>query len=205
MNYVRSSGDSSSLQKMAEMWVKHLVISSSVLYQCVTKVTTLTRPWEHQTLHHTRVHKGLSTLSHTFSFLHCGIFLLKVSTSQVGFPAQDITCDNFHKLMCWHVVKKKKMSREREWSVHLGVGHWLWRSNRVIPLLNGQSEYRPVVSVTRDHSTKASAECWCTVCRVCVPVDMMDDMRWCTGSKWLGKTEDAQFTYSCFALHPTAM
>lgn len=59
----------------------------------------------------------------------------------------------------------------------------------------------PTAPVTCDHSTEAPADCWCTICAGHVLVHMMDDMRWCTGSKWLGKIEDTQFTYSSFSLH----
>lgn len=83
--------------------------------------------------------------------------------------------------------------------VSLGVWYQLWYNCRVISLLGGQKASTTSLGDQRSQRW-GPTECWCTICLRHVLVHMMDDMRWCTGSKWLGKIEDTQFTYSSFAL-----
>lgn len=135
------------------------------------------------------MHKGLSLLPCTHSLVHSHTSASQNKTLSVPF--------RHHSQWCWHSAKNSKL---RAWPGHFRCCTLLWDRSRVVPLLDGQSGCRPVAPLTRDCSAEASAECWCTVCLAHVLVHMMDDMRWCTGSKWLGETEDAQFTYSPFAL-----
>ena len=100
----------------------------------------------------------------------------------------------------WTLSRLKAFDLTELPEVSLGVWYQLGCNCRVVPLLDGQRD--PSLSHEPQWPVIAAPEeCWCTICLGHVLVHMMDDMHWCTGSKWLGKIEDTQFTYSSFALH----
>lgn len=85
--------------------------------------------------------------------MHSHTFLLKVYLNSYLSGRLPRTRPQFSHA-CLLTRSKKSPKKENDQVIKvLDIGC------RVILLLDGQSGYRPVVSVTRDHSTEASAEC----------------------------------------------